>query len=99
MRDYQLDVVHHVENEIAAGRRPCMVAPTGSGKTVIAAELSQKATARGEPVVFIVHRRELTDQTSQKLDAVGIDHGIVQAGFLASPAAYAKAMAKQRAGS
>ena len=88
MRDYQRDVVHRVENEIASGRRrPCVVAPTGSGKTLIAAELTRRATGRGERVIFIVQRRELTNQTSQKLHAVGIDHGIVQAGFPARPGA------------
>ena len=46
-RDYQLDVVRGVESKIAAGlRRLCLVAPTGSGKTVIAAALIAKARDR-----------------------------------------------------
>ena len=82
LRDYQLDVVRGVESEIAAGRRRlCLVAPTGSGKTVIAAALIAKARDRGERILFIAHRRELIEQASRKLHDAGIDHGLIQAGF------------------
>jgi superfamily II DNA or RNA helicase len=64
-----------------------VVAPTGSGKTIIATDLAAKAVTRREHVLFVVHRRELTDQTSQKLHTIGIDHGIIQAGFPTRPAA------------
>jgi superfamily II DNA or RNA helicase len=85
---YQRDVIARIENEIVAGRRRiCVVAPTGSGKTVIAADLTAKAVARDEPVLFFAHRRELTDQTSQKLHTIGVQHGIIQAGFPTRPAA------------
>ena len=40
LRPYQVDIVADVEREIAAGkRRILLVAPTGSGKTVIAGEI------------------------------------------------------------
>ena len=88
LRDYQLDVVRRIEGEIVAGRRRlCLVAPTGSGKTVIAAAIIRKAVARGEKVVFVGHRRELTEQTSRKLHDQGVDHGIIQAGFPTRPGA------------
>jgi DNA repair protein RadD len=82
---YQLDAIERIKGEISRGRRPLLVAPTGSGKTLIAAELIDQAVARGEPVVFVDHRRELTEQTSQKLYDVGCRHGIIQAGFPARP--------------
>jgi superfamily II DNA or RNA helicase len=86
LRDYQLDVVRGVESKIAAGlRRLCLVAPTGSGKTVIAAALIAKARDRRECILFIAHRRELIEQASRKLHDAGIDHGIIQAGFPARP--------------
>jgi DNA repair protein RadD len=88
LRPYQADVISRVDAEIAAGhRRICLVAPTASGKTVIAAADINAAVARGEHVVFVVHRRELTEQTSQKLHDVGVDHGIIQAGFPSRPGA------------
>jgi DNA repair protein RadD len=38
-------------------------------------------------VVFIAHRRELIDQTSRKLQAIEVDHGIIQAGYPTRPSA------------
>jgi superfamily II DNA or RNA helicase len=90
LRPYQLDVMARLEAEIAAGcRRVCLVAPTGSGKTVIAAALI-RAARRGERALFLVHRRELTVQSSRKLHDVGVDHGIIQAGFPSRPQAPAQ---------
>jgi DNA repair protein RadD len=88
LRDYQIDVVRRVESEIASGdHRLCLVAPTGSGKTVIAAAIIKKAVVRGEKIVFVGHRRELTEQTSRRLHDQGVDHGIIQAGFPGRPGA------------
>jgi superfamily II DNA or RNA helicase len=85
---FQRDVLARLEAEIAAGhRRICMVAATGAGKTVISAAKIADAVARREHVVFVGHRRELTDQTSAKLYAAGVDHGIVLAGFPTRPGA------------
>jgi DNA repair protein RadD len=87
LRGYQADALERIYAEIAAGRRRiCLVAATGSGKTVQAAAIINRAVARGERVVFVSHRRELTEQTSQKLHAVGVDDfGIIQAGFPTRP--------------
>jgi DNA repair protein RadD len=64
-----------------------MVAPTGAGKSLIAAAMIADAVPRRDRVVFVAHRRELTEQTSLKLYAVGVDHGTVQAGFPPRPLA------------
>lgn len=58
-----------------------MVAPTGAGKTVIAGAIVKSYVENGKRVLFFSHRREITKQTSAKLHAVDIDHGIIQAGF------------------
>jgi superfamily II DNA or RNA helicase len=86
LRPYQVDVISRTEAEISAGhRRVLLVAHTGSGKTVIAAALIRTAVDAGKRVVFLVHRRELLQQTSVKLHAVGVDHGVVAAGFPTRP--------------
>jgi len=86
LRQYQLDVVHHVELEQRAGRRRILVvAPTGSGKTVLACEAIRRRRVRGARILVLVHRRELIKQMSQRLHAAGIDHGIIAAGFQARP--------------
>jgi superfamily II DNA or RNA helicase len=82
LRPYQADVITRINAEIAAGRRRVLlVAPTGSGKTVIAAAVVADAVARGLRVLFLAHRRELINQASRKLHAAGIDHGIILPGF------------------
>ncbi|MCG8355767.1 MAG: DEAD/DEAH box helicase [Kiloniellales bacterium] len=88
LRDYQCDVV----SKIAAASEGCdrrliLVAPTGAGKTVIAADIIRSGTARGERVLFLAHRRELIRQASAKLHGLSIDHGIILAGFPTRPSA------------
>jgi type II secretory pathway predicted ATPase ExeA len=47
LRPYQADVIARLREAIAAGqRRPLLVAPTGAGKTVIAAAIVERALQR-----------------------------------------------------
>lgn len=86
LRQYQVDVIARVEATITAGkRRILLVAPTGSGKTVIAGAIIGDVVQSGKSVLFLAHRRELIRQTGEKLFAVGIDYGVVQAGFPSRP--------------
>jgi DNA repair protein RadD len=82
LRPYQADVIARVEEAIDAGQqRVLLVAPTGSGKTVIAAAIVASALERRQRVLFLAHRRELINQASQKLHALGVDAGIILPGF------------------
>jgi DNA repair protein RadD len=82
LRPYQVDVIQRLRAAIGGGqRRLLLVAPTGSGKTVIAAEIVRRACDRDRHVLFLAHRRELVKQAHEKLYARGIDAGIIQAGF------------------
>ena len=86
LRGYQIDVIAKIESAIAAGeRRILLVAPTGSGKTVIGAEVIADYTRRYRPVVVLAHRKEIITQTSKKLLASDIRHGIIKAGFSPRP--------------
>ena len=60
------------------------VAPTGSGKTVIAGEVVRRAVAKGKRVLFLAHREELIQQASAKLHTYGIEHGLIKAGHVLS---------------
>lgn len=80
LRDYQQRALDELRSGILAGyRRPLLVAPTGAGKTSIAAELIRLATARGRRILFLAHRTELIEQCSERLDGQGVDHGIIKA--------------------
>ena len=82
LRDYQVDTVSRVLVAIDAGtKRILLVAPTGAGKTVLAAALIENAIHNKKRVLFLAHRRELIKQASNKLYAVGIDHGILLPGY------------------
>lgn len=82
LRDYQSEVLERVWSMRDGGKRKVLlVAPTGSGKTVIGSAMVKQAAGQGLRVMFMVHRRELVKQSAAKLWDVGIDAGIIQAGF------------------
>lgn len=73
LRPYQERAIADLRSQYAAGRRaPCLVAPTGSGKTVIGAEIVRLARERGKHILFNAHRAELIEQTARKLADAGI---------------------------
>jgi DNA repair protein RadD len=86
LRPYQVEVIGEVPQVVAAGyRRVIVVAPTGSGKTIISAQIIKGAVAVGKRVLVLAHTREIIRQTSLKLFGHGIEHGIIQAGLVANP--------------
>lgn len=80
LRDYQEQALSGVSAEWKQGARSVLlVLPTGGGKTAIASEAIRRAVSRGKRCLFIAHRRELIAQTSRRLTAENITHGIVMA--------------------
>lgn len=81
LRDYQLAAVEMIRGGIRAGhRKQAVMSPTGSGKTEIACHLLHECAVKRSRAIFIVDRVVLVDQTSERLDRYGIEHGVMQSG-------------------
>jgi len=81
LRQYQEQAITDLSSSLAGGNRQVILqAATGSGKTVMASALVQRAVNKGSSILFLAHRRELISQCSNKLSLFGIDHGIIMAG-------------------
>lgn len=61
-------------------RAQILVAPTGAGKTEMAIALLEAAAKLGNKAAMLLDRVVLCDQTSQRLQKYGIDHGVMQSG-------------------
>lgn len=82
LRDYQRRAVNDVIGLWHAGvKRVCLVAPTGSGKSVMAKELVRRARAAGALILVFVHRRELVGQMIGHLESFGERVGAICPGF------------------
>ena len=68
-------------------RRVILFAPTGAGKTVIASHLIAGAANKGNRTLFLAHRRELIKQCSEKLEGMGVHHGIIMGTHPTTPLA------------
>lgn len=84
LRPYQLEVIAEFWRAVDAGqRRIILVAPTASGKTVIARAIIEEAQRNNRGSLFLAHRREILAQTSDKLR--GIPHGVIRPGVEPRP--------------
>jgi len=82
LRPYQQDSVDRVIACIKAGIKKIIIrAGTGAGKTIIASRIILGAEKKNKRVLFLAHRTELITQCSEKLDLLGIYHGIIKPGF------------------
>lgn len=82
LRDYQSQTIEDIRKAFLKGnRRVLLQLPTGGGKTIISAFMIKTAIEKGLKVLFLVHLRELIDQTSNKIKEIGVQHGVICAGY------------------
>ena len=74
LRPYQENLANNLRQSLADGHHSvCAVLGCGGGKSVIEAEIARRANAKGNPVLFLVHRRELCDQIRRTFERCGVD--------------------------
>ncbi len=81
LRYYQQDAVNAVYGYFQhnASKNPCVVLPTGAGKTHVIVKLCQDVNAWGGRVLVLAHVKELLEQAASKLSAENLDVGIYSA--------------------
>lgn len=68
LRPYQQEARTAVESEWEAGNsRTLLVLPTGCGKTIVFAKISEDRVRAGDRVLILAHRGELLDQAADKI--------------------------------
>ena len=86
LRDYQKYAIEAVRDSYRKGhRRPLLVSPCGSGKTIIFSYIAAGMAANNKRVLIIAHRRELLRQISNALKAVGVRHSVMAGGSRGIP--------------
>ncbi|WP_169453599.1 DEAD/DEAH box helicase [Pleomorphomonas oryzae] len=85
LRPYQDDVVGKLRTALRSSSSVLAYAPTGAGKTVIAAAIIQRLIANGKRVIFCVHRVDLIVQTAKTFSAFDIPFSIIAGNELTNP--------------
>lgn len=80
LRPYQEHDLDCIREAYRQGfQRPLLVQPTGAGKGFLIAYIVREASARGFRIQFWVNRRTLVHDMSHRLEAIGVDHGVIMA--------------------
>lgn len=74
LRPYQAELIQKIKAELKKGK-PSVIAVLGcgGGKSVIQAKIAASAAAKGNRVLFLVHRKELCEQIESTFKACGVD--------------------------
>ena len=82
LRDYQIDICSRVREAFEKHRSVMMQMPTGTGKTVVLAEMVKRLRMKDEGlrILIVAHRIELIEQTGEHLERYDIDYGVIAGG-------------------
>ena len=85
LRPYQDDLIASARGLLRQHDSVLIQAPTGAGKTALSAFMLDSASRRKRRGWFVCHRAELVEQTALTFDKVGIQYGIIAAGYPLNP--------------
>lgn len=82
LRDYQLSAINKTREAVAGGKRSVVIVlPTGAGKTKTGVGLILSVVSKGRKALWVVHRRELAAQASERMTRDGLpEHGVILEG-------------------
>lgn len=79
--DYQINLINDIKKKLKK-KSICIVAPCGSGKSVIQGSIAASATKKGNRVLFLVHRKELCEQIENTFKLCKVDFNLCQVGMV-----------------
>ncbi len=83
LRPYQIDLIEETKQAYRDGySSPCIVLGCGGGKSCITAELAKRATAKGNRVLYIIHRQELCEQIRDTFKWWGVNMDLCRIGMV-----------------
>lgn len=81
LRPYQEKTLSALRGGFKSGyKKQMLYLATGGGKTETAIAMMEATAKAGHRVAMVLDRRILVDQTSERLDKYGIDHGVLMSG-------------------
>lgn len=81
LRDYQVKVRDGVLQAHEDGfQAPLIWMPTGAGKGTTSTDMLRTVWECGNRAMFLVNRTEIVNDTSERLDKIGVDHGVIMSG-------------------
>lgn len=73
LRNYQQEMLDRLQDAWTRCRSVMLQMPTGTGKTVLMAEVIRKSSYLNGGVLIVAHRRELLEQIRETVESFGID--------------------------
>jgi superfamily II DNA or RNA helicase len=81
LKPFQLRTVERLRIELEKGKRKILIcSPTGSGKTIIALDVINKAVLSNKKGLLLAHNREIISQFAKKLSNQDIDFNLIMGG-------------------
>lgn len=85
LRQYQINLLNKTREAYLQGyKSPCIVLGCGGGKTVLFAYMARESQEKGNTVWFLVHRKELLDQTIETFERFNIERKTIHIGMVGS---------------
>jgi len=86
LRPYQIDGDMKIRQAFMQGAKSvCYCLPTGGGKTVVFSNIVSGVVKKQKTAFILTHRDKLLRQAHDHLTELGIPHGLIKAGYTASP--------------